>query len=205
MQRKVFVSFRFNDGHLYKEKLCEVLSKSNNLIDCSEDKDRSKLSEPVIRDYLYSKLRQTSVTIILLTPDAIKHKKNIFGKIDDWMYDEIRYSLEDRQNNRTNGLVAVYTPEAEKLLITHDYENNAISVAEVENLFRKNMMNIKNEYKHNQRYGMYDTDYDSYCSLISFNSFINNPERYINIAEEKRDRTNEYEIKRRLDNNIYYF
>ena len=90
MQRKVFVSFRFNDGHLYKEKLCEVLSKSNNLIDCSEDKDRSKLSEPVIRDYLYSKLRQTSVTIILLTPDAIKHKKNIFGKIDDWMYDEIR-------------------------------------------------------------------------------------------------------------------
>ena len=205
MQRKVFVSFRFNDGHLYKEKLCKKLAMSNNLIDCSEDKDRSNLSDSMIRDYLYAKLRQTSVTIIILTPNAIRHKKNYFGKIDDWMYDEIRYSLEDRQNNRTNGLIALYTPEVEKQLITHNYENNSIYIEDVENLFRKNMMNIKEKYKHEQRARMYDQDYDSYCSLIPFDSFINNPEKYINIAEEKRNRINEYKITCRLDNNIYIF
>ena len=205
MQRKVFVSFRFNDGNLYKEKLCKKLSMSNNLIDCSEDEDRSMMQPATIKNYLYRKLSQTSVTIIIITPEAVEHKKNWYGQVDDWMYDEIRYSLEDRQNNRTNGLIALYTPEAEKLLITHDYKDNTIAVADVENLFRKNMMNIKKEYKHNQREGIYDSDYDSYCSLIPFDSFMNNPEKYINIAEEKRDRINEYTIKCRLDNNIYYF
>ncbi len=39
------------------------------------------------------------------------------GDYDDWMYDEIRYSLESREGNRTNGLVAVYTPEVADLLI----------------------------------------------------------------------------------------
>ena len=67
-------------------------------------------------EYLYSKLRTTSVTIILITPQAVNHKKDSYGYYDDWMYDEIRYSLEDRENNRCNGLVAVYTKEAMPLL-----------------------------------------------------------------------------------------
>ena len=58
------------------------------------------------------------------------------------MYDEIRYSLEDRENNRTNGLIAVYTPEAKAYLIEESKESTIVN--DVDNLFRKNMMNSSN-------------------------------------------------------------
>ena len=35
---------------------------------------------------------------------------------DDWIYDEVRYSLEDREGNATNGLIGVYVPEVENQL-----------------------------------------------------------------------------------------
>ena len=103
MARRVFISFRFSDGEKYKTKLCELFDGETKVINCSENEDRSGISEETIQKYLYSKLKTTSVTIIIITPQAINHKKDMWGRYDDWMYDEIRYSLEDRENNRCNG------------------------------------------------------------------------------------------------------
>ena len=64
MTRKVFVSFRFNDGASYKEELCKRFDSSTEVIDRSEDQDRSNMSEATIKKYLYEKLRDTSVTIV---------------------------------------------------------------------------------------------------------------------------------------------
>ena len=100
MARRVFISFRFSDGEKYKTKLCELFDGETKVINCSENEDRSGMSEETIQKYLYSKLKTTSVTIIIITPQAINHKKDMWGRYDDWMYDEIRYSLEDRENNR---------------------------------------------------------------------------------------------------------
>lgn len=64
------------------------------------------MSDVTIKQDLYGRLRRSSVTIVLLTPSAVNHKKNWRGgDYDDWMYDEIRYSLESREGNRTNGLL----------------------------------------------------------------------------------------------------
>ena len=101
MARNVFISFRFSDGHRYKETLANCFDRFSDTIDFSEDQDRSRVSEATIRNYLYGQLRRSSVTIILLTPNAVNHKKDCWGRYDDWMYDEIRYSLESRENNRT--------------------------------------------------------------------------------------------------------
>lgn len=154
MSINVFISFRYADGISYKEELVKILGESDRIIDFSEDEDRSGLSEDTIREYLYSKIRRTSVTIIIITPQAVNHRKNIYGYYDDWMHDEIRYSLEDRDSNRTSGLVAVYTNDAKDSLISIDNHTcdkcNKIQqvsrIIEVENLFRKNMMNVKKEY-----------------------------------------------------------
>ena len=57
------------------------------------------MSEDTIKRYLYNKLKNTSVTIVLLTPDAVNHKKGYNGfryEYNDWMYDEIKYSLDDK-------------------------------------------------------------------------------------------------------------
>lgn len=197
MARNVFISFRYSDGITYKRRLTELFNSYYYTVDFSEDQDRSRMTEETIRQYLYSKLRKSSVTIILLTPQAVNHKKKWNGEYDDWMYDEIRFSLEDRENNRTNGLVAVYTPEAEHLLVKQGFDGSTI-VNDVDNLFRKNMMNVKTTYKKHPNANTYDRDYDSYCSLIPWSEFVSNIGKYIDLAFEKRNAGYKYNIVKRM-------
>lgn len=199
MARKVFISFRYSDGHLYKDELVKQFNNNDDIINCSEEVNRSNMSEATIKKYLFDKLRTTSVTIVLLTPEAITHKRNFLGNIDDWIYDEIRYSLEDRENNRCNGLIAVYTPAAEKMLI--DKNPDSITVKNFDNLVRKNMFNIISTYKHCSEQGMYDANLDHYCSLVSWDSFISNLDFYIDKAIQKRDNKNQYDLTVRIINN----
>lgn len=193
----VFISFRHSDGRNYKEYLSNLFDQNRDTIDFSEDVDRSDMSDETIRLHLYRKLRRSSVTIILLTPLAVNHKKNWRGEYDDWMYDEIRYSLESREGNRTNGLVAVYTPEASNLLVNIQ-PSGPVIINNVDNLFWRNMMNVKPEYKKNPNPDLFDRDYDSYCSLIEWNEFINNIGKHIEIASKKRDEIYKYVINKRL-------
>lgn len=206
MARNVFISFRYSDGNKYKNDLAELFKESNDTVDCSEEVDRSMMSEDTIQDYLYKKLKRSSVTIVLLTPESVFHKKNSCGKYDDWMYDEIRYSLEDRINNRTNGLIAVYVPEAEYMIIHKTIHicnvcNNQTEIdllSNFDNLSRLNMLNVKEEYKVNRCDGVYDGDYDSYCSLVPYNEFKKNFEKYIEIAIQKREEKYKYDVRSRL-------
>ncbi len=197
MAYNVFISFRYKDGINYKNALGNMFDARFDTVDYSEDVDRSFMSDDTIQRYLYKKLQRSSVTIILLTPQAVNHRHNWIGDYDDWIYDEIRYSLEDRDNNRTNGLVAVYTPEAAEMLF-HDSFAYCDIVKNVDNLFRKNMMNVKPAYKLNPEPELFDRDYDSYCSLISWNEFTSNIGKYIEIAVKKKDETYKYNLIKRL-------
>ena len=113
------------------------------------------------------------------------------------MYDEIRYSLEDRDNNRTNGLVAVYTPETASLLVNKQ-PTGSTAVNDVDNLFRKNMMNVKPQFKTNPNTGLFDRDFDSYCSLIPWDEFISNLSVSITRASQKRDQVYKYNLVKKL-------
>ena len=197
MASNVFISFRYNDGHIYKDDLSRRFNGYYDTVDYSEDVDRSFMSEASIKSYLYKKLKKSSVTIVLLTPNAINHKRDYLGRCLDWMYDEIRYSLEDREGNRTNGLIAVYTPEAEKHLIEYSLDGKKI-IKNVDNLFRANMMNVKQTYKRNPTPGLFDSLYDSYCSLVSYEVFCKDIGKYIDNAIKKRDEKYKYNIVSRL-------
>ena len=52
MSRKVFISFRYSDGHLYKEELVKKFNNSDDIINCSEEVNRSNMSEETIKKYL---------------------------------------------------------------------------------------------------------------------------------------------------------
>ena len=197
MAKNVFISFRYKDGHAYKERLSSLFDAYYDTVDYSEDINRSNMTEFTIKQHLYKKLRKSSITIVLLTPEAINHKKNYLGNYDDWMYDEIRYSLEQREGNRTNGLIAVYTPEAARYLV-EETSSGSVIVKDVDNLFRKNMMNVKPQFKVNPNPRTFDSNFDSYCSLISWKNFLINPSKYIDIATSKRNAIYKYDICRRL-------
>lgn len=79
MAKNVFISFRFSDGNRYKEYLSSLFDKYSDTIDYSEDVDRSRMSDVTIKQDLYGRLRRSSVTIVLLTPSAVNHKKNWRG------------------------------------------------------------------------------------------------------------------------------
>ena len=215
MAKNVFISFRYSDGHQYKDELAGLFNNSEDTVDYSENEDRSQMSDSSIQQFLYNKLKRSSVTIVLLTPKAINYKigtrintstNRLEYYFDDWIYDEVRYSLEDREGNNTNGLVAVYVPEAEYQLFqrtTHkcsvcNKESEVLSMLDFNNLVRKNMMNIKDNYKVNKCSGIYDSDYDSYCSLIAYADFKNNFEDYIDKAYQKRNELYKYDICKRL-------
>ena len=202
MVTKIFISFRFSDGKEIKDELVDLFDESTEVINRSEDVDRSQMSEDTIQEYLYEKLKDTSVTIVLLTPEAVSYRKNWIGNYDDWLYDELRYSLEDRKNNRTNGVVAVYTDDAKDMILessshycSHCQETKSCRTLKFfDNLARKNMLNIKQSYKKNLCNDLYDDSHDSYISLVSLEEFKQDHTKYIDNAKDKRDRLHEFNI-----------
>lgn len=52
MARNVFISFRFSDGADYKEELSDCFDKNKDIINYSEDEDRSNMSEETIKNYI---------------------------------------------------------------------------------------------------------------------------------------------------------
>lgn len=53
MATNVFVSFRFSDGEDLKEELVDLFDSSTEVINRSEDEDRSEMTEETIKKYLY--------------------------------------------------------------------------------------------------------------------------------------------------------
>lgn len=205
-KRKLFVSFRYDDGNDIKEELIDELKALDLIIDKSEHVDRSDMSEEAIQEYLFKLLRDTSITVVLLTPKAINYKKNYYNQIDDWLYDELRYSLYDREDNSINGVIAVYTEDAKSTLVSSnnhicDVCNKNTSVTTIhqfENLVRHNMFNIKDKYKTHQCNDIYDSDHDHYISLVHIDEFLKSPKKYLDIAFKKRDRSDEFNLVKRL-------
>ena len=66
MAKNVFISFRYRDGHKYKDEITVLFDKSIDTVDFSEDQDRSQMSDLIIQNYLYGKLRRSSITILIL-------------------------------------------------------------------------------------------------------------------------------------------
>lgn len=206
MATKVFISFRFSDGKVIKDELVDLFDESTEVINRSEDADRSQMSEDTIQEYLYEKLKDTSVTIVLLTPKAVSYRKNWIGNYDDWLYDELRYSLEDRKDNRTNGVIAVYTDDAKDMILessshycSHCQQTKSCrTLKSFDNLARKNMLNIKSSYKKNPCNNLYDDSHDSYISLVSLEEFKQDYIKYIDNAKEKRDRLFEFNLYKRM-------
>ena len=200
MAKKVFISFRFSDGNSYKTKLANKFESLKYTIDKSETGDHSNKTEDQIWEILKPKLKDTSLTVVILSPKAIKYHKthNSNGKfvIDDWLYDELRYSLEDRESNRTNGVIALYTPNAKDNLI--DDTDGSVTIKEFNNLVRKNMFNVKDEYKYCPDEGKYNREKDHYISLYAFDTFMDNPQKYIDSAIEKRNRKEQFNLVKRM-------
>lgn len=187
--------FRNNSDHIYKGE--------------SDGEDLSKLSDSTIRDKLYDRIYDSTLTIILLSPNMKDYGK---AEKDQWIPQEISYSLREqsRTNSRgqsvtssTNAMLAVVLPDRNG---SYSYYWNQCSncssnctmysTAWLFNIMRKNTFNIKtpdSEECGNRGSTIYHGD-SSYITYVLWEDFEKDIEKYVDKAYDIQRRKDDYDI-----------
>ena len=232
MGRKIFVSYKYADSDVeqinhydgsfdqqdtarsYVDLLEDYLTeKSDHLYKGeSEGEDLSGMSESTIRDKLYERIYDSTLTIVMIFPgmDNGSHQKN------QWIPQEISYSLREqsRTNSKgqdikssTNAMLAIVLPDRYGNYNYYVYQCSRCSkncrVHKTGWLFpimKDNMFNIKkpdSESCDTKGTTIYHGD-PSYIVVVRWDDFYGDPEKYIKKAYEIRDRKEEYDIRVQL-------
>ena len=194
MARKTFISYKYSDV---------VEGKTNNLRDRiivkmgddakfyrGEDgytKDLSSYSASYIKETLKKMIRDTSVTILILSPNM---------KQSQWMNRELSYSLSEiERNGRTshlNGVVAVIQKQP-TYGILDGYSwlkmwNGSWDISKTFELVRLNQNNKK-------FYAPYSLS-DNYIDIITEDMFLRDPFKYIEEAYNKSQNIDNYNLRK---------
>ncbi|AWX42475.1 Uncharacterised protein [Metamycoplasma cloacale] len=177
---KTFISY----SHGYKnnilfENLRDTLKNKGYILDFSEKEDKSEYSIQTIWDYLASRIKQSSCTILLMTQDLLFKNKHKISYIPNdfehsgWIYKEISASLRDWKENRINALICVCEDEyVHHIVNSGHYYNNVVTIRDKYPEWCPEIISL-NEW---------------YIEFVSYDQFIKNPEYYINNALWKRRR-----------------
>ena len=195
MARKTFISYKYSDV---------VEGKSNNLRDRIITKlgdasrfyrgengyspDLSSRSADYIKTKLKDMIRDTSVTIVILSPNM---------KFSNWMNWEISYSLtEITRENRTsltNGVVCIVQKQPTYYGFDDGYSwmKNWSGEWDLSKCFEVIRLNQNNK----KRYSTNRLS-SNYIDIVSEDAFLRDPNRYIEEAYEKA-KSGEYFINKR--------
>lgn len=184
MGRKVFVSYKYKD---YNVKMlpgvagvtwpCDYVEYIENNILSDDDiykgeksgEDISSWSEDAIWNHLKDKIYDSTITIVLISPNMKERGK---WQRSQWIPWEISFSVrETTRNNRTshrNAVLAVILPDQKG---SYDYYDQG-------DLFPILKSNIEN----------------GYIYAVTWNDFLKYPQAYISIAFDHKDDTPSYKI-----------
>src|SRR4051812_48025724 len=121
MARKVFVSYKYADDQVqgpdltcrdYVDAIAEVLDGIEIYKGEDDDNDLSHFKDETIRTHLKEKIRDSSITIVLISKGM---KEAGISERDQWIPWEVKYSLlrnayGERRSN-SNGILAVILPD----------------------------------------------------------------------------------------------
>ena len=188
MGRKVFVSYKYKDNNVkaipnvtqptwpcdYVNYIKDnVLSNDDIYKGENSDEDISSWSEYAIWEHLKDKIYDSSITIVLISPNM---KEAGRWQRSQWIPWEISYSLQETtRNDRTshdNAILAVILPD----------KNGSYNYYEKDNLFPILKDNIDN----------------GYIYVVTWDDFIKYPNADLKEAVNCKDRTPKYKIKKHL-------
>ena len=188
MGRKVFVSYKYadpsvapvlNSYHSYNtttvRDYVDIIENRMGNTNCAyykgerNNQDLSYLSESMIWERLKDKIYDSSVTIVLISPNMRESYK--YDK-DQWIPWEISYSLRnqsrDGRTSHSNALLFVILP------------------------------NMYGSYSYYQELSLFkimrDNILNNYAEVVQWNSFNSNMEYYIDRAITKKNNVNTYDI-----------
>ncbi|MFR2838789.1 MAG: TIR domain-containing protein [Zhenhengia sp.] len=225
MGRKIFISYKYGDtdvNHIvgewyetnrvrdYVDKLEEYLKdKSEHIYKGeSEGEDLSHLSDEAIWNQLKDRIRDSSLTIVLIS----KNMKDIFvADREQWIPWEISYSLKEvsRKNSsgqsitsKTNAMLAIVIPDRSNDYSYYTYNKSCcdsgcrvLDTYKLFDIIKANMFNIKtpNTSDCNDGSKVYYGE-SSYIISVKWDDFISTPEYYIDKAYEIQDNIDLYKI-----------
>lgn len=226
--RKIFVSYKYKDpnvhiapiseyapgedtGYLYTprhyvDKIIEKIGVDHIYKGELGDEGMDDFSDDTIDSELKKKLFDSSITIVLISPnmrDKTKPEK------DQWIAKEIAYSLRNKtrseKTSRTNGMLAVALPDMNGSYDHAVVHQNCVTTWQTNTYFtilNENMFNRKNK---NQRpcgtcgnYHHFGDDH-SYIHPVKWSDFIDNHNSYINHVLSLRENLCDFDIKKMHD------
>ncbi|MBK7134646.1 MAG: TIR domain-containing protein [Bacteroidales bacterium] len=201
MAHKTFISYKYSEAKTLRDVIVKALgsdvsyymgetSDSPDLTDTSTDNIKRKLS-----DMMYN----TSVTIVIISPNMIKSK---------WIDWEIEYCLKEisRQNrtSKTNGILGIimkynYGYNWFKSTTNHIDGCSAFSYEEslLYPIIKKNRYNQKPPVYTCINCKTVNALTGSYISFVEEETFLMNPQRYIDNAFDKSEELDGYELSKK--------
>lgn len=221
MGHKIFISYKYSDSSVwrlagtpfgstttvrdYVDELQDELAAEDHINKGELDgEDLSSFKDSTIQSKLRDKIYDSSVTIVLISPNM---KEPVTPEKDQWIPWEVSYSLrETTRNDRTsrrNGMLAVVLPDQngnyDYMLEPRECCSSTCTLWHTDKLFRilgNNMFNRYNKTSSNCSKGsrVY-SGYPSYIHLVRWDTFIDNINFWIELAEKIRDDQDAYDIR----------
>ena len=224
MGRKIFVSYKHSDdsvksiGRLgtardYVDHLEDLFETDDNIYKGEEgDEDLSYLTQSTITEHLREKIRDSSITVVLISPNMKDSKR----ESDQWIPWEVSYSLRETvrtqgsdQTSHPNGILAVTLPDIASSCRYFIEENicphcnaRTLQTGRLFQILRDNMFNVKSptftSCGNHPPKTIYQ-GYSSYIHSVKWDDFVSDKDRYLEIAAKIRDEIDDYDITKVIE------
>ena len=198
MARKTFISYKHSEAQDLRDEIIEKLGEDAKFYtgETSDSPDFSDLKTDGIKTKLKDMIYNTSVTIVILSPNIKKSK---------WIDWEIEYSLKEikreEKTSKTNGIVAVIQKVngSYDWFIEHGTNCHGDSILKYKqnllyDIIKDNHFNSNPGIWHCDECKTYNSDNGSYISYVEEDTFLNNPSIYIENAYKKSQNLNKYDL-----------
>lgn len=189
MARKTFISYKYSEAIQLRDEIIAALGKDATYYqgETSESSDLTDLKTETIKETLKNMLFDTSVTIVIVSPSMTDSK---------WIDWEIEYSLCEYTRgdvtSRTNGVVGVimqvdggYDWIISTIEGSDGCKYRSINNEKLYKIIRENRLNRKKSLYSCDHCQTVDILNGSYISLVTEESFLGNPSKYIENAYDK--------------------
>lgn len=202
MARETFISYKHSEAQDLRDTIIEKLGNDARYYsgETADSPDMSGETVDRIKNSLKDKIFGTSVTIIIISPNI---------KDSNWIDWEIEYSLKEykRQSttSRTNGLVGVIMKHngSYDWLVRQNQNSDGCSTRYIDDsklydIINGNRYNLNTDDKYScPTCQSFDQLSGSYIALVNEETFLNNPNYYIENAYDKSKATSNYNLKKK--------
>ena len=191
MAHKTFISYKWSEAQELRDDIIKALGDDATYYkgETSDSPDLTDTSTENIKKNLKDMMYDTSVTIVILSPNMTESK---------WIDWEIEYCLKNitrkDRTSHTNGVVGVimkvdggYSWFKKTGANCHGNSTVSYEMSKVFNIISENHFNSNPKHWHCDECKTYDSLNGSYIAFVEESDFLANPQKYINNAYDKSE------------------